>query len=203
MQACPDRSARPPEPNGTDRQPSAAKRSDPRIYFAKVQSDLLSQGLMRTDGGRNDAPYTDRMLADNFIRIALYDEYKRGSAGLVQEETVSRLRRWDVPVRVGLHFGASVPPATRATDRARVSSYLARLSHLTGHPISLSDDVTNFFLYFVNEDERRALGPVIRNVLPDLSPPRCNGLTICPDRPIALSMPCLKATAACIPAPLP
>lgn len=149
-----------------------------RVYFAKVQADLLAQGLMRTDGGGPDAPFSDRMLAENFIRIALFDEYQRAAAGgLVQRETISRLRRWQQPVRVGLHFGASVPPAQQATDTARVASYLARLAQITGHPIALADTATNFQVYVVNEDERRALGPVIASTLPDLAATDVAGLT--------------------------
>jgi len=152
-----------------------------RVYFAKVQADLLAQGLMRTDGGGPDAPFSDRMLAENFIRIALFDEYQRAPAGgLVQRETISRLRRWQQPVRVGLHFGASVPPAQQATDTARVASYLARLAQITGHPIALANTATNFQVYFVNEDERRALGPVIASTLPDLAPGDVAGLTNLP-----------------------
>ena len=148
-----------------------------RVYLASVQADLLSQGLLRTDGGGADAPYTDRMLAENFIRVALYDEYQSGNNGLVQRETTSTIRKWVAPVRVGLNFGASVSAERRATDRARIRSYLARLSNLTGHPISLSDAAPNFYLYVVNEDERRALGPTIHRILPDLSATDIRGLT--------------------------
>ena len=148
-----------------------------RVYLASVQADLLSQGLLRTDGGGADAPYTDRMLAENFIRVALYDEYQSGNNGLVQRETTSTIRKWVAPVRVGLSFGASVSAERRATDRARIGSYLTRLSNLTGHPISLSDAAPNFYLYVVNEDERRALGPTIHRILPDLSATDIRGLT--------------------------
>ncbi len=156
--------------------PSAAS-AEARARYARVQSDLLAQGLLRTDGGGTDAPFTDRMLADNFIRIALYDEYAPSGGALVQQTTVSRLRRWEQPVRIGLTFGASVPADRRATDTARVASYLARLSRITGHPIRLSDANPNFLLYIVNEDERRALGPVVRAALPGLSPGEVAGIT--------------------------
>ena len=72
-------------------------------------------------------------------------------------------------MRVGLRFGASVPPERRATDRARVASYLARLSQITGHPIALSDAAPNFWVHVVSEDEREALGPVLQSTLPGLS----------------------------------
>ncbi|MGL5009455.1 MAG: DUF2927 domain-containing protein, partial [Paracoccaceae bacterium] len=151
-----------------------------RIYFAQVQSRLLSQGLLRSDGGTTDAPFTDRMLADNFTRIALFDEYDSGPTGPVQRETASRLRRWDGPVRVGLRFGASVPPEKRATDTARVASYLARLQSITGHPSALSDANPNFIVEVVSEDERRALGPTIATTLPGLSAADLRGITDLP-----------------------
>lgn len=149
-------------------------------HFAQVQMELLSNGLLRSDGGGTDTPYTERMLAENFIRIALYDEYARGPLGPVQRQTESRLRRWDVPVRVALRFGASVSADRRATDTARISSYLDRLSRLTGHQISLSDTAPNFFVHLVNEDERRALGPTLRSALPGLSAGEVSGITQMP-----------------------
>jgi hypothetical protein len=159
--------------------PSAASEAV-RQHFARVQADLLSNGLLRTDGGGRDAPFTDRMLAENFIRVALFDEYTRGAAGPIQRQTASRLRRWENPVRVGLRFGPSVSASSRATDTARVRSYLARLSHLTGHPIALSDASPNFFLHIVNEDERRSLGPAAAAALPALSAAEVAGITNMP-----------------------
>lgn len=172
-----------PPPRATAPAPTplpSAESQAMAAYFARIQADLLSQGLLRTDGGDDDAPFTDRMLADNFIRVALYDEYQPTATGLIQRETESRLRRWVQPVRVGLRFGASVPEARRATDRARIASYLARLAALTGHPIALSDTNPNFHLHIVAEDERRALGPVIRAALPDLNAAEVAGLTELP-----------------------
>lgn len=167
-QARPDR----PAPVTPETPESAAARA----YYAQVQQALLSQGLLRSDGGGPDTPFTDRMLAENFLRIALYDEYDRGGAG----STVGELRRWDAPVRVGLRFGASVPAEMRATDTARVSSYLARLSRITGHPIRLDDRAPNFIIQIVSEDERRALGPDIAASLPGLSAADIAGITEMP-----------------------
>ncbi len=159
--------------------PSAASEAM-RVYYAQVQSRLVSQGLLRTDAGTTDAPFNDRLLAENFIRVALFDEYTNGPTGPVQRETASRLRRWADPVRVGLRFGASVPPDMRATDRARVASYLARLAQLTGHPIALNDTNPNFIIEVVNEDERRVLGPQIAAALPGLSANDIRGITDLP-----------------------
>ncbi|MCB6178174.1 DUF2927 domain-containing protein [Rhodobacter sp. Har01] len=158
-----------PVPGPAAPQPETAKSAAARAYFAKVQASLLSQGLLRTDGGGPDTPFTDRMLAENFLRIGLYDEYSRLGGGFVREEASSILRRWEIPVRVGLRFGASVPSDRRAADRARIGSYLARLSRTTGHPIALVDGGANFILHIVSEDEREALGPSLQADMPGLS----------------------------------
>lgn len=147
-----------------------------RAYYAQVQQALLSQGLLRTDGGGEDTPFTASMLTENFIRIALYDEYNRGGPAA----TTGQLRRWEGPVRVALRFGPSVPAQTRATDTARIASYLARLSRASGHPIRLDDANPNFFVYVVSEDERRALGPTVAAALPDLTPQDIAGVTDLP-----------------------
>ena len=156
------------------------KSAAARAYYAKVQAALLAQGLMRTDGGGRDTPFDARILADNFLRIAMFDEYTRGADGPVQRETQSRLRRWVAPVRVGLRFGASVPAALQAADRARVASYLDRLSRLTGHPIALSDGDANFWLYVVSEEERETLAPVVSAAIAGLSPGDVAGITDLP-----------------------
>ena len=166
--------ALPPAPVVTPETPASASA---RAYYAEVQRGLLGQGLLRTDGGGQDTPYSDRMLADNFIRVALYDEYDRSTTSTVQRQTISALRRWSVPVRVGLRFGESVSAQMRATDTARVGSYLQRLQGLTGHPIRLDDNRPNFWMYIVSEDERQALGPVLRAAMPGLTANDVSGIT--------------------------
>ena len=151
-----------------------------RAYYGQVQQSLLSQALLRTDGGGADTPYTDRMLAETFVQIAFYDEYAPGSGGAQPGQGASTLRRWTAPVRVSLRFGASVPADVQATDRARVASYLARLSQVTGHPIRLDDGNPNFILNIVAEDERRALGPAMQAAMPGLSAADVAGVTNMP-----------------------
>jgi hypothetical protein len=148
-------------------------------YYGQVQQTLLAQGLLRTDAG-TAIPYDSRMLAENFMRIALFDEYRRSDRGFVREETESRLRRWEVPVRFGLRFGASVPPEKQATDRARIASFIGRLASITGHPMSIDDANPNFVIHIVSEDEREALGPKVRAMLPNLSPADVAGITNMP-----------------------
>ncbi len=171
-----------PEPQGpiTSVPDETPKSAAARAYYGQVQQMLLSQGLLRTDGGGKDTPFTDRMLADTFIRVAMFDEYSREGGAFVRQETESHLRKWGVPVRVGLRFGASVPPTKQATDRARIASYVARLSGLTGHPMRMDEANPNFWIYIVSEDEREALGPTIRSILPNLTPADIAGVTAMP-----------------------
>lgn len=171
--------APPPEPIPAIPAPQTAKSAAAQAYYAQVQQALLSQGMLRTDAGA-DIPVTDRVLAENFMRIALFDEYRRGSGGFVREETASNLRRWEIPVRIGIRFGPSVPPEKQATDRARIASFAARLSQVTGHPISVDERAPNFFIHVVSEDEREALEPTIRATLPGLGAAEVAGITQMP-----------------------
>jgi hypothetical protein len=160
--------------------PETPESAAARAYYAQVQQSLLSNGLMRTDGGGPDTPYTDRMLAETFVQIALYDEYVPGTGGRTISGQAATLRRWEGPVRVGLQFGPSVSADKRATDTARVSSYLARLSQVTGHPIRLDSGNPNFHLYIVSERERRALGPALQAALPGIGANDVAGITQMP-----------------------
>jgi len=164
------RAAQPPQPRNeksAPTQPSAASDAL-RKYYADVQAQLLSQGLMRTDTGAKDAPFTARMLANNFIRIAFFDEFDSSSGTLIARPTEKRLRRWDKPVRVGLAFGASVPQSRHAIERARVASFLARLQRITGHSIALASSGINFHLQILNTDEIKAIAPTVRRADPSI-----------------------------------
>ena len=138
--------------------PPTPRSAAAAAYYAQVQQVLLREGMLRTDPG-SDIPIRAERLAENFLRIALHQEFTRGRGGIKREETASALTRWRDPVRVAVRFGPSVPPEKQATDRARIASYLARLSQVTGHPIGLTDAAPNFWVYIVSEDERLALGP--------------------------------------------
>ena len=178
LQACdmPVAAPVPPAPPPVAAPPPTPKSAAAAAYYAQVQQALLAQGLLRSDAGE-EIPFTDRMLAENFMRIALFDEYRRSGSGFVRQETASLLRRWEVPVRIAIRFGASVPPDRQATDRARIASFAARLSQITGHPILMDEANPNFFIHVVSEDEREALGPQVRAVLPGLSAGDVAGIT--------------------------
>lgn len=131
-------------------QPTSEQSAALRSYLTQVQSSQLTQGLLRRDGGGPDTPFTANMLARNFEQIVFFNEYN--STG-VRTGVPGELRRWQVPVRIGIEFGASVPPSQRMRDRMDVTRYANRLARATGHPVSVSNN-PNFLVYFVNEDER-------------------------------------------------
>jgi len=157
--------------------PQTAASATMRAYYGQVQAALLSQGLLRTDMGGPDTPFTDRNLAENFLKIALYEEYSHGQVSTVRSQSAIRLLRWNQPVRMALVFGASVPQDKRATDTLRVASYLARLQRVTGHQIALNDANPNFWVHIASIDERAALGPVLASELSELTPGQIMSVT--------------------------
>lgn len=136
--------------------------------LTRVQNDLLAQGLLRVDGGGPDVPFSKRNLVDNFIRVALFDEYVNTGGQIVARETESRLRRWEQPIRMKIEFGPSVPLAQRSKDRAKISHYIKRLSRLSGVPIRLTNTGANYNVLILNEDERLAAGPRLQQLAPGI-----------------------------------
>ena len=150
--------------------PEPSERSEElRTYYARVQTELLAQGLLRQDGGGIDTPFTARQLAQNFERIALYDEYARGGGLRAVANAPSHLRRWTSPVRIGVEFGASVPLDQRAEDTAIIDDYAARLGRLSGHSVSTVGSGANFNVLVMGEDDRAEAIARIRRIVPDIS----------------------------------
>lgn len=147
--------------------PSAESRAMAR-HYARVEQDLQAQGLMRVDGGGVDTPFNARMLVQNFIRIALYDEYDASSGTIIAKQTPSRLRRWETPIRMNVVFGASIPLEQREADQSMVAGYATRLSALTGVPIRMGPSGANFHVLILNEDERRTAAPRLRALMPGI-----------------------------------
>lgn len=138
-------------------------------YYSRVQAGLLTQGLLRQDGGGPDVPFTARDLVDDFIRIALFEEYTTIGGRIIARQTPSQLHRWDRPVRMAVEFGATVAQTQRETDSASIAAYASRLSRVTGLPIRQVSSTANFHVFIVNELERRTLGARIRDILPGIS----------------------------------
>ncbi|MBD3677539.1 MAG: DUF2927 domain-containing protein [Rhodobacteraceae bacterium] len=137
-------------------------------YYRRVQDGLVAQGLLRTDGGGPDVPFSTRTLLRNFEKIALYEEYVTAGGRLVARETPSQIHRWEDSVRISVEFGASVPLAQRTRDRNAIISYANRLARVSDHPIRVSELAPNFHVFVVNEEERRALSPRLRQIVPGI-----------------------------------
>ncbi len=138
-------------------------------HYQRLQAQLLAQGLLRGDGGGPDSPFTDQMLARNFINIALYDEYLPGTGAQTPVPTISRLSRWDGPIRMQVIHGDSVPAAQRSRDDASIASYAARLSRLTGVAISKPTVAPNFHVLVLNEDDRLGFEDDLRALVPGIA----------------------------------
>ncbi|MDE3122740.1 MAG: DUF2927 domain-containing protein [Paracoccaceae bacterium] len=159
-------------------------------YYDDLLARMKARGLMRTDGGGPDAPYNARLLARNFLRIALFDEYAPGNDNPDKgSPTPDGLRRWAEPVRMALHFGATVPADERRADRAFVRDYIGRLSGLTGLQITMGAEPANFHVMVVNEDERRVIGPEVERLIPGIDPRTVHAIETMP-----LSTYCLVYT---------
>jgi hypothetical protein len=154
----------------TPKPPTTSAASEQlRVYYAHTEADLLTRGLLRTDGGGPDTPFTADMLARNFEQIAFFDEYARGQGLERSSGEAGTLRRWSRPVRLAVEFGPSVPQAIRTEDTAIVSDFTARLATITGHPISMANRRTNFHVMVMGEDDRDFLLDRVNTIIPDAS----------------------------------
>ncbi len=158
---------RPAPPAAEIKPPSPASRAA-SDYYARIQQNYVTRGLLRVDGGGPDTPFNARQLVENFVRIALFEEFSTSGGRIVRQESATRLHRWSSPIRMKTVFGETVPMVQREKDRKSVASYAARLSRLTGLGIALTDRSPNFHVFIVNEDERKAIGPQLRAISADI-----------------------------------
>lgn len=153
----------------TNAQPSEASRAL-NTYYTRLQNDLLVQGLLRTDGGGPDTPYTADMLARNFEQIAFYDEYARGGGLSAGAGLPGKLKRWATPVRMSIEFGPSVSSSQQANDRAALARYSARLARSTRHPISVSPTGGNFNILIMSQDDNAVVRSRVQALVPGIDP---------------------------------
>lgn len=140
-----------------------------RIYYKRLENDLVNRGLLRTDGGGPDTPFTDTQLTRNFIRIALFDEYIIDANELRASPTESKLRRWEQPVRMSVQFGASTSAEQRVKDKANVTAFAQRLSRISGLPISQTNNDPNYFVLFLSENDRLVSEARLRQIVPGIA----------------------------------
>ena len=138
-------------------------------YYTRVEDSLVSRGLLRTDDGQVDAKYTSRELVDNFVQIALYDEYVTSGNAIIARPTKSRLRRWEGPIRLGVTFGAHVTQAQQSQDMEMIRDVSRQLERASQHPVNLtSPERANYHLLVLNEDDRRGIEPTLRKLIPGI-----------------------------------
>lgn len=142
--------------------PSAEAQALMRFY-AGLQQDLLTRGLLRADGGAVDTPYDAEDLARAFEAIAFFDEY-----GDVDAPGAGGLARWDAPVVLTPVFAPSVPDAQRRRDEAELERYAKRLARLTGHPVRTGSG-GNFTVIFAGVDDAEFVSAKVKRLLPNLS----------------------------------
>lgn len=138
------------------------------LYLQAVENSLRNRGLMREEREPADAPFTDTQLTENFVRIALYDEYARQGEDLIADSRPSYLRRWTQPVRMQVEFGASVSSAERTRDIDNIANYVAQLQQASRHPVSLTQSGGNFTVLILSEDERHAIEPRLSELVPGI-----------------------------------
>lgn len=157
-------SARPPT------EPSAASLHLADKY-RRIEQDFLNRDMLRRDGGGPDTPFSPDQLTRNFLQIALYNEYQRTGSVIRAQANETRLRRWEAPVRIAVHFGDRIPPDRQIRDRNAIGAYAARLAQITGADIATSGTGNaNFHVLIMDEDSRQQAGPTMRHLIPGLDP---------------------------------
>ncbi|MFC3615427.1 DUF2927 domain-containing protein [Lutimaribacter marinistellae] len=149
--------------------PSAASIELAR-YYQKVQDDLLTRGLLRTDGGGPDTPYDATDLERNFETIAFFDEYTQASLTTRGRQSEGALARWSGPVRINAEFGPSVTAEQREKDARSIVDYGTRLARVTGHPISSVRRGGNFHVFVAGEDDTEFVQSRLKQLLPGIGP---------------------------------
>ncbi|MEY8117091.1 DUF2927 domain-containing protein [Falsihalocynthiibacter sp. BN13B15] len=164
-------SSKPPEPKPVA--PPKGRSELSQFYlnsFSRLQDDFLVKGLLRTDGGGVDVAFTANDLAENFMKIAFFAEFSMVNGRLVAQEVAFPMRRWQNPVVINVILGETLTESQQRADQAEVKRFASRLERVTGHPIQMgSRQSANLFVLILNEDERLAAGPLLREIIPEIS----------------------------------
>ncbi len=140
------------------------------VFYQRAEQALLNDGRLRTDTAPADAPFSERDLVENFVRIALYDEYTVRDGRYVERQSETHLRRWESPIRVATIFGESTPPQVQARDRAEVIAFTQRLSTISGVDMRVADEASaNMLVLFLNRAEQREFAANLPQRYPGIS----------------------------------
>lgn len=180
-----------PGPSAAPQRPAEVLPVDPRsadmrAYYTRIEDERRARGLMRTDPGTQDVVVTPARLAETYIAIALNNELSTPGAS-----SASVLRRWEVPVRYSLEFGASTGRATRVRDYQDVRALAARMGTAANHQITvapLGDSSGNFHVLVLSESERQEAGERIRTLIPGIDERAVRLITDMPRETFCLAM---------------
>ncbi|MEL7253743.1 MAG: DUF2927 domain-containing protein [Pseudomonadota bacterium] len=161
----PDPEPRPPAPDTTPAEPSAESEALTR-YYTRLQANLQAQDLLRVDGGGVDTPYSKSDIAKNFERIAFYDEFAVGQGLTPATGKPGRLYKWVEPVQIAVEFGKHASEDQRDSDPEMIAAYAKRLTRITGHPISVTDDDANFYVVVAGLDDKEETIARFREIAP-------------------------------------
>ncbi|WP_083483472.1 DUF2927 domain-containing protein [Litoreibacter arenae] len=178
----PEQRALPPKQVPKQVEPSARSK-ELSAYYAQVQINLRSQGLLRTDGGGRDTPFSKFQLVNNFIQIGVFNEFTLVDGLYTNARSEGRVQRWEKPVNISLTFGPAVSQDIRTKDRKTVANYAQRLSRVTGADIGMTRGKGNFHVAVLTIDEIEAFGPQLMKLIPGLDSGIASQITSMP-RPI-------------------
>ena len=122
-------------------------------FYAEQEEKFLQKGYLRVDNG-NDTQVSSEQLVRNFLRIAFYDEYTVRRGQFIKATREARLRRWENPVRIKVHFGQSLSAEQRQFLSRQIVTFVDRLRRLTGLEIGFVEQQPNFDVIIFNQEER-------------------------------------------------
>lgn len=157
-----------PAPEMREQARSLQSLDDERFYN-DVERGLTTRGLLRSDGGGPDTPFTSEMLARNFLALAFSEEFSEIGGRLVRESSESALHRWVGSVRLEPIFGPTVAPEAEAQDRAEIDRLSIRLARAARHPVGVVANGGNFHVLVLNQNELANSGPLLKRLLPEIS----------------------------------
>jgi len=149
-------------------------------FYERTANRLKSRGLLRTDNGSNDYPYNAKTLSENFIKIALYDEYKIENQQYVAKETKSKLKRWKNPITVNIFHGKTNNNNQIKNDRKNIEQFAEKLSNLTNIQINIGSEPGNVIVLFLDIDEQQHFGKKLETLMPILTPSMKKAITSSP-----------------------
>ena len=135
-------------------------------FYERTSTRLKSKGLLRTDNGAIDNPYNAKTLSENFVKIALYDEYKIENGSYVAKETRRKLKRWENPIIINIIHGEATTSKQIEADTKNIERFARRLSNLTNLPIEIGTKPGNFILLFLDINEQKNFGKKLETLMP-------------------------------------